>query len=71
MSERAATGYHPRYGPSTPLLRWMVPAGIFDHRTGRLWALGRFCVEGASYGGLIGSVEDAVRFVRLHLGVGA
>jgi hypothetical protein len=47
----------------------MVPAGIFDHRTGKLWALARFCVEGAPYGGLIGSVEDAARFARLHLGV--
>jgi CubicO group peptidase (beta-lactamase class C family) len=67
MTAHAATGYHPRYSPSTPLLRRMVPAGIFDHRTGRLWALARFCVQGAPYGGLIGSVEDAARFVRLHL----
>ena len=68
LAARAAIGYHPRYGPSTPLLRRMVPAGIFDHRTGNLWVLARFCVEGAPYGGLIGSVEDAARFVRLHLG---
>jgi CubicO group peptidase (beta-lactamase class C family) len=47
MTAHAATGYHPRYSPSTPLLRRMVPAGIFDHRTGRLWALARFCVQGA------------------------
>jgi CubicO group peptidase (beta-lactamase class C family) len=65
---RAATGYHPRFGASTPVLRRMVPKGIFDHRTGKLWALAPFCVEGASYGGLIGSVADALRFVRLHLG---
>jgi CubicO group peptidase (beta-lactamase class C family) len=69
MTARAATGYHPRSGASTPLLRRMVPAGIFDHRTGKLWALARFCVEGAPYGGLIGSVEDAALFARLHLGV--
>ena len=68
MTARAAVGYHPRYGLSTPVLRRMVPAGIFDHRTGKLWALSRFCVEGAAYGGLIGSVEDAARFVRLHIG---
>lgn len=70
MAERAATGYHPRRGLSTPVLRRMVPAGIFDHRTGELWALARFCVLGAPYGGLIGSVHDAARFVGLHLGSG-
>ncbi|MFL5829028.1 MAG: serine hydrolase [Solirubrobacteraceae bacterium] len=68
MASRAATGYHPRYHATTPLLRSMVPGGIFDHRTGRLWAFSRFCVQGAPYGGLIGSVEDAARFLRLHLG---
>jgi hypothetical protein len=68
VDREGATGYHPRYSPSTPLLRRMVPASIFDHRTDNLWALARFCVEGAPYGGLIGSVEDAARFVRLHLG---
>jgi CubicO group peptidase (beta-lactamase class C family) len=68
MARRAATGYHPRFGVMTPLLRRMVPAGIFDHRVGRLWAFSRFCVQGAPYGGLIGPVEDAARFLRLHLG---
>ncbi|MGN6167020.1 MAG: serine hydrolase domain-containing protein [Solirubrobacteraceae bacterium] len=68
MTSRAATGYHPRYNAATPLLRWRVPSGIFDHRVGRLWAFSRFCVQGAPYGGLIGSVEDAAKFVRLHLG---
>jgi CubicO group peptidase (beta-lactamase class C family) len=68
MASRAATGYHPRYHAMTPLLRSMVPNGIFDHRVGRLWAFARFCVQGAPYGGLIGSVEDAARFLRLHLG---
>jgi CubicO group peptidase (beta-lactamase class C family) len=65
---QASTGYHPRFAASTPLLRRMVPKGIFDHRTGNLWALAPFCVDGASYGGLIGSVADALRFVQLHLG---
>ena len=30
--------------------------------------LSRFRVQGAPYGGLIGSVEDAARFLRLHVG---
>lgn len=68
MRARAATGYHPANRPSTLLLRQLVPGGIFDHRAGKLWALARFCVEGAPYGGLIGSVEDAARFASLHLG---
>jgi CubicO group peptidase (beta-lactamase class C family) len=70
MNARAATGYHPRYNAATPLLRWMVPSGIFDHRVGRLWALSRFCVQGAPYGGLIGTVDDAAKFLRLHLDAG-
>jgi CubicO group peptidase (beta-lactamase class C family) len=68
VTPRAATGYHPRYNLATPLLRRMVPSGIFDHHVGRLLSTSRFCVEGAPYGGLIGSVKDAARFLRLHLG---
>ena len=68
MAQRAATGYHARLSAMTPLLRRMVPPAIFDHRVGRLWAFSRFCVQGAPYGGLIGNVHDAARFLRLHLG---
>ena len=45
----------------------MTPAGIFDHRVGKFWALSRFCVQGAPYGGLIGTVTDAARFLALHV----
>lgn len=34
---------------------------------GRYVAFRRFNVDGAAYGGLIGPVDDAARFVRLHL----
>ena len=54
MAPRAATGYHPRFNISTPLLRLMTPAGI-----GKFWALSRFCVQGAPYGGPIGTVRRA------------
>jgi len=67
MAPRAATGYHPRFDISAPLLRVMTPTGTFDHHVGRFWALSRFCVEGAPYGGLIGSVADAARFLDLHV----
>jgi len=67
MTPHAATGYHHRFNIATPVLRLMTPAGIFDHRVGEFWALSRFCVQGAPYGGLIGSVNDAARFLNLHL----
>ena len=67
MARHSATGYHPRFNVSTPLLRLMTPPGIFDHRAGRFWALSRFCVQGAPYGGLIGTVTDAARFLGLHV----
>jgi len=70
MARRAATGYHPRFNISTPLLRLMTPAGIFDHRVGRFWSLSRFCVQGAPYGALIGTVTDAARFLHLHVDPG-
>jgi CubicO group peptidase (beta-lactamase class C family) len=71
MTACAATGYHPRFSGSTPLLRLMTPSGIFDHRVGKFWALSRFCVQGAPYGGLIGTVSDAARFLDLHLDPGS
>jgi CubicO group peptidase (beta-lactamase class C family) len=71
MTARAATGYHPRFRISTPMVRIMTPPGIFDHPVGRFWALSRFCVDGAPYGGLIGSVTDAARFLALHVDPGA
>jgi len=71
MAPRAGTGYHPRLTMSTPLLRIITPTGTFDHPVGRLLALSRFCVEGAPYGGLIGSVADAARFLDLHVDPGA
>jgi CubicO group peptidase (beta-lactamase class C family) len=67
MTPRAATGYHRRFNISTGLLRLMTPTGIFDHRVGKFWALSRFCVQGAPYGGLIGTVTDAARFLALHV----
>jgi hypothetical protein len=33
--------------------------------------LSRFCVQGAPYGGLIGPVSEAARFLDLHLDPGA
>jgi CubicO group peptidase (beta-lactamase class C family) len=39
-------------------------------REGRYVSFRPFYVKGAAYGGLLGGVEEASRFVRLHLGGG-
>ena len=63
MEAHAATGYHPRRNPMRYLLhRWVIgpPAG-------RWLSLNRFLLDGQAYGGLIGTVTDAARFVQMHL----
>jgi CubicO group peptidase (beta-lactamase class C family) len=63
----AATGYQSRLNPMTPLFRRMLPRGITGQNEGRFLAFRPFCVDGAAYGGLIGSVRDAARFMSAHL----
>ncbi len=59
----AATGYHPRWNPMRFLLhRWVIGPSI-----GRWVSLNRFVLDGQAYGGLIGPVSDAARFLRMHL----
>lgn len=70
MIPEAATGYHRRWPPVTPLLRLMLPKGIIGPTEGRFVSLHRFYVNGPAYGGLIGPVEDAAQLLRLHLGSG-
>jgi CubicO group peptidase (beta-lactamase class C family) len=53
-----------------PLLRRVLPAGVTGARHGRLLTLNRFYVDGPAYGGLVGDVLDAGRFLRLHLNDG-
>lgn len=67
MRSDAATGYQPRFSPMTPLFRRVLPEGITGANEGRFLAFRRFCVDGAAYGGLIGSVRDAARFMSAHL----
>ncbi len=66
----AATGYQARFAPMTPLLRLLLPKGIVGDREGRFVAFHRFNVDGASYGGLLGPVRDAARFMAVHLNGG-
>ena len=65
-----ATGYQPLWRPLTPLLRAALPRGVVGPREGRYVSFRPFYVKGAAYGGLIGDVEEAARFVRLHLNGG-
>ncbi len=63
MEARAATGYHPRRS----LMRFMLKRWVIGRPVGRWISLNRFLLDGQAYGGLIGSVTDAARFVRMHL----
>jgi len=66
----SATGYVRAPKIVDPLLRRMIPGGIVGDRHGRYLALRRFSVDGPAYGGLVGDVLDAGRFLRMHLGDG-
>ncbi len=63
MEELAATGYHPRRSP----MRYLLPGWVRGAPVGRWLALRRFLLDGSAYGGLLGPVTDAARFLQLHL----
>lgn len=62
-----ATGYVRAPRILDPLLRGMLPAGVAGDRSGPYLSLNAFHVDGAAYGGLVGDVQDAGRFLRMHL----
>jgi CubicO group peptidase (beta-lactamase class C family) len=66
----AAIAYQPRWRPLTPLFRAALPRGIVGPRHGRYVTFNPFYINGAAYGGLVGSVSEAIRFVQLHLNGG-
>ena len=66
----AATGYQHLWRPLTPLFRAALPRGVVGQRQGKYVAFNPFYVKGPAYGGLIGGVEEAARFVLLHLNGG-
>jgi CubicO group peptidase (beta-lactamase class C family) len=59
----AAVGYHPKRSPMRPLL----PRWVQGPSTGKWLALQRFLLDGAAYGGLVGTAHDAARFLQMHL----
>jgi CubicO group peptidase (beta-lactamase class C family) len=66
----AATGCVRAPRAADPLLRRLLPPGVAGTRHGAYLGLRPFYVDGAAYGGLVGDVTDAGRFLRLHLGDG-
>ena len=68
--EGAAAGYQPLPKPLTPLLRAVLPRGIVGPRYGRYVSFHPFYVKGPAYGGLVGGVDEAARFLLLHLNGG-
>jgi CubicO group peptidase (beta-lactamase class C family) len=63
METAAATGYHPRRSP----MRLLLPRWVLGPTTGRWVSFRRFLLDGSSYGGLVGPVADAARFLQMHL----
>lgn len=60
------TGYHPRRN----VLRYFLPSWVAGETSGKWLALNPFAVDGAPYGGLVGTAGDASRFLQMHLGDG-
>jgi CubicO group peptidase (beta-lactamase class C family) len=59
----AATGYHPRRSP----MRVFLPRWVTGQSIGRWMGFRHFVLDGAAYGGLIGTAEDAARFLGMHI----
>jgi CubicO group peptidase (beta-lactamase class C family) len=70
LSDDVSAGHHPRLHPLEPVLRCVLPRGIVGESRGRWMTFNRFGVNGAAYGGLVGSVEDAARFLAMHMSDG-
>lgn len=66
----AATGYVRLPRPLAPLLGKVLPPGTLGPRHGSCSSLNAFLVDGAGYGGLVGTVLDAAKFAQLHLNDG-
>ena len=66
-----ATGYWRLPHGGQTALRLLLPPGIVGQRADGLVAFRPFYVNGSPYGGLVGDVHDAARFLSLHIGEGA
>jgi CubicO group peptidase (beta-lactamase class C family) len=61
-----SVGYVRVRRPVVPLLRAALPRGIVGHRVAGHNALNPFLINGAAFGGLVGTVTDAVRLAAIH-----
>ena len=65
-----ATPYQSRRSPLGVLLPVLLPRKLIGPASGSYRALRHFYVDGAAYGGLVGPVADAARFLQAHVGDG-
>ena len=61
-----SVGYVRLPRPAVPLLRAALPSGLVGHRVAGRSALNPFLINGAAFGGLIGTVTDAARLAAVH-----
>ncbi len=48
-------------------MRAMLPRWVMGEPAGRWVGFRRFLLDGSAYGGLVGTADDAARFLRMHL----
>ena len=70
IATQAATGHQRHWTLYGLALRWMAPNKVWGPDVNGFRTFGRFYVNGAPWGGLIGSVDDAARFLVIHTGGG-
>lgn len=68
LARPQATGYVRAPRVVDPMLRRLLPDDVTGDRVGGYTALRPFLVEGAAYGGLVGTPSDAARLALAHLG---
>jgi len=59
----AAVGYHARFSP----MRLVVPRWVVGPSIGRWVSVRPYLVDGPPFGGLVGPLDEIVRFVRVHM----
>lgn len=67
---RVATGYTRKWSPMGIAGWFIIDGRFFGPSAGGFLALRPFRIDGAPYGGLVGTVPDLARFLAAHLGGG-
>jgi CubicO group peptidase (beta-lactamase class C family) len=70
IPDMSAVGHLNSPRPLLPAIRALLPPGLAEHGPRGVPSLRPFLVDGAGYGGLVGPVTDAARFLRMHLNDG-